>query len=157
MTRPAHTAPPPADIERLQESFARRCTARLASSELPHDTAERLRAARERALAVQRSTHPAVVASGGTAAILGGFGNFGSSGHARWLAGALLALAAFALFSWQQQRQRTPAPMSALGLGSASAPIDIALLTDPLPPQAYADPGFIHFLRLGTSPTSKTP
>ena len=166
MNRPA---PTPTDLELLQERFARRCTARLAASELPHDVSERLRAARERALAARRATAAAaapagaVLHGGGGTAVLGG-------GSWRWLAPVLLlALAAGSMLIAGQQMQPAhpkPAPMPAMGTvgtvgakgavgavgtrniaASPIALIDVALVTDPLPPHAYADPGFMHFLR----------
>lgn len=163
MNRPA---PTPADIELLQERFARRCTARLAADELPHDITERLRAARERALAARRAAAVApagaVLHSGG-AAVLGG-------GSWRWLAPAALLLALLAaasVFISSQQAQparHTPAPMPAMSTTGARsiapspvALIDVALVTDPLPPHAYADPGFMHFLRQTATNPDMTP
>ncbi len=35
----------------------------------------------------------------------------------------------------------------------AATDVDMALLTDDLPPSAYADPGFAEFLRSDTGPT----
>lgn len=168
MNRPA---PTPADFEALQERFARRCVARLDAGELPHDITERLRAAREQALAARRAAAAApasaVLHSGGGTAVLGG-------GSWRWLGGGsvlLLALAAAAMFfASQQPAPRTPAPMPVMGaVGAKSAAgarsiapspvtlIDVALVTDPLPPSAYADPGFMHFLRQTATNPDLTP
>ncbi|MBR6975550.1 MAG: DUF3619 family protein, partial [Ottowia sp.] len=96
--------------------------------------------------------------SGGGTAELGG-------GSWRWLGGGsvlLLALAAAAVFfASQQPAPRTPAPMPAMGARSiAPSPvtlIDVALVTDPLPPSAYADPGFMHFLRQTATNPDLTP
>lgn len=163
MNRPALN---PADLEALQERFARRCAARLDAGELPHDITERLRAAREQALAARRAAAAApasaVLHGGGGTAVLGG-------GSWRWLAPALLlallAAASMLLTSQQAQPARnTPAPMpamSAVGARSiAPSPvtlIDVALVTDPLPPSAYADPGFMHFLRQTATNPDLTP
>lgn len=169
MNRPA---PTPADFEALQERFARRCTARLDAGELPHDITERLRAAREQALAARRAAAAApanaVLHGGGGTAVLGG-------GSWRWLAPALLLalLAAASILFTSQQAQParpTPAPMPVMGaVGAKSAAgarsiapspvtlIDVALVTDPLPPSAYADPGFMHFLRQTATNPDLTP
>ena len=168
MNRPA---PSTADIELLQERFARRCVAHLAAGKLPHDITERLRAAREQALTVQRRVfveqvvlQPATVARGaGSPSFLNGFGALGDWGGgtgARWLAGAALAfIAAVMLLNIQRPARQAPAPMPALSAPAASplALMDVALVTDPLPPHAYADPGFMHFLRQTATNPRVTP
>lgn len=125
------------------EAFGRRVAARLSTgaAELPHDVSERLRAARVQAVAqrkrVQARLAPQVVVSGGTAALgfdderLGLWGRVGS-------VLPLLVLAAGLVFIYVVQNERR-----ALEL----AEVDTALLTDDLPPAAYADPGFVQFLK----------
>jgi hypothetical protein len=136
-----HTA---RDIETLQARFALRIAARLtenAETRTPADVSERLRFARERALQKAREARRAEVAiaqpvGSGVAALLAG------GGSPWWL-----KLASFA-----------PLLMLILGLSvieelhdrtqiAAAAEIDVALLADKLPPDAYQDAGFVEFLK----------
>lgn len=117
---------------------------------LPHDIGERLRAAREQALAraaeVRRRSPQASAASetsivGVTtqgAALLGGLGGT----PAWWLrAASLLPLAVLVLGLLLIQRQ------GELEQIHAAAEVDTQLLADDLPPDAYSDPGFAEFMR----------
>ncbi len=111
---------------------------------LPHDITERLRFARERALAArpQRQAAPvalaatSVLGSAGRSAVLGG------GPPSFWLRLAsvmpLAVLVAGLVFierhyDWQQIE--------------TAAEVDSALLADDLPPAAYGDPGFLEYLR----------
>lgn len=130
----------------MEARFGLRVAARLseANRELPHDISERLRIARQQALArvpakaalrqANAATATSVVGRHG-AAVLGG----GPSWWVR-LGGLvpLLALLAgiWAIHEWNYHEQITAAAM-----------IDTALLSDTLPPAAYTDPGFDEFLR----------
>ncbi|MGJ7496369.1 DUF3619 family protein [Variovorax sp. RT4R15] len=128
----------------LQEQFARRLVTRLSagSAELPHDIGERLRVARQQALAHRklapaRSTASVVVSSGGSAALLGG---------GWWTrVGALVPLVALVVglvtISALQDENRA----------NDLAEVDAALLTDDLPPAAFTDPGFAQFLKTDDS------
>ena len=125
-----------------QDRFGLQVAARLsdAADELPYDISERLRAARTRALSQRRSaaqTASSVTRSGSAATL-----TFGTE-HLNW---------------WD--RVAAAAPLLALVLGLVAinvvqndkraneiAEIDAALLTDDLPPAAYADPGFTQFLK----------
>ncbi len=125
--------------------------------DLGSDIAERLRFARERALARSRlsrrlATAPAWAA--GTGLTLAGAAG-GLSGA--W--GGLTPAAPSATGSWWTKLV-SALPLLILALGflaiqdtlaerqvQAAAEVDAALLTDDLPPQAYADPGFAEFLR----------
>lgn len=165
-----------AQREALQARFALRVTARLdeGGPGLPHDITERLRIAREQALEVARQaqaqTRLGVVAAGEVApvvvatavsgvspqgaAVLGGWNEAGQSrqpGRGRRLDDGPLT------WGW---RLATALPVLALVAGlwlvhayhdqekaEAAADIDTAILTDELPPDAYADPGFEEFLR----------
>lgn len=126
--------------------FGRKVAARLSDStaELPYEVAERLRAARTRAvaqrkLAVERQPARAWLASGGGTAALGGDEGLGLWGR---IASALpvLALAAGLVFIHSLQNEMR---------ASEVAEVDAAILTDDLPPAAYADPGFVEFLHTG--------
>lgn len=128
--------------EALEARVARLVTARLDESiaPLPHDISERLRFARERALAHARQVRlaaesaQAVHLSGG-AAVLGGtpwWLKLASAAPILLLAGGLLLI------------QR----LNDLQQIEAAAEVDAVLLADDLPPEAYADPGFGEFLKL---------
>jgi len=129
-----------------QDEFGLRIAARLnsASLELPHDISERLRAARTRAIAarlkpqVRMQTDAQLVHQNG--AVILGFG-----GHER-------------LSLWSRLASFLPLVALVAGLAliqnimddsraNELAEIDSALLVDDLPPAAYADPGFLQFLK----------
>ena len=123
----------------LEAQFARRLTARLTagSAELPHDIGERLRVARQQALARRklapvRAAASVVVSSGGSATLGGGW----------WTrVGAAVPLVALVVglitISVLQDENRA----------NDLAEVDAALLTDDLPPAAFTDPGFAQFLK----------
>ena len=127
-----------------QEMFGRAVAARLssASADLPHDITERLRAARMQALARRKPVLEPVAAisvSGGQASLPPG-DNGPSLWHRIAAALPLLALAAgLVAIELVQNEHRA----------SELAEVDAALLTDDLPPSAYADPGFVQFLKSG--------
>lgn len=131
--------------EATADRFARRLTARMSegADDLPYDISERLRAARVQALAKRkievqmRKTAPVVLASG-SSAILGQGGEGNNWWNALVSAIPLMALVVglFAINIAQDEK----------GLNEV-AEVDAALLTDDLPPEAYADPGFMQFLR----------
>lgn len=113
-----------------------------AGGELPHDLSERLRVARQQALAVRKSEAaaaiPAVVAQGSSLTLAGppseGLGLWSILGSALPLLALLVGLITV---DWLDREQ----------LISDIAEIDTALLVDDLPPAAYSDPGFVQFLR----------
>ncbi|BEU96864.1 DUF3619 family protein [Acidovorax sp. DW039] len=113
------------------------------TNDLPYDITERLRAARVQALAKRkvevqvRKTAP-VVLTAGSSAILSRGSEGGSWWNALVSAVPLMALVVglFAINIAQDEK----------GLNEV-AEVDAALLTDDLPPQAYADPGFMQFLK----------
>jgi hypothetical protein len=135
-TSPPYSQPP-------ADRFGRAVAARLAAgtSGLPYEVQERLRAARVQALA-HRKRAPTVQLA--PAAVLAGAGVGDVSDTSWWnrIASAvpIIALAAGLVFIH-----------SALGDRRASelAEVDAALLTDDLPPSAYADPGFVQFMKSG--------
>jgi hypothetical protein len=132
----------PHDIARAQQDrFGHAVAARLSAgtTDLPHDFSERLRAARMQALARRKPAMQAattVMISGGQATLSGG------DGPRLWhRIAAVLPLIAFvaglvAIDMVQTERR-----------ASEVAEVDAALLTDTLPPSAYADPGFVQFLK----------
>lgn len=111
---------------------------------LPHDIVERLRFARERALAAVPQRQTAMVTSGATA-VLGSAGRsavLGGGSPSIWLRlASVLPLAILVAglvfiqrhYDWQQIE--------------TAAEVDSALLADDLPPAAYRDPGFLEYLR----------
>ncbi|WP_427912429.1 DUF3619 family protein [Ramlibacter sp. MMS24-I3-19] len=127
-----------------QDQFGRRVAARLdaATLELPRDITERLRAARVQALAKRKvaalGEARSVQVSGGQATL----GGDEAPGWAWWhrLASALplvVLLAGLVTIHVVQNDTRA----------QELAEVDAALLTDDLPPSAYADPGFVQFLK----------
>lgn len=135
--------PHQADI--LEARFGQRVASRLdlGTAELPHDISERLRVARQQAVARRKrvATAPRLVAG----AQLQGQGTLALGGGDEpplWgrLVGALPLLALLAGLvvlnvTLNEDRAREVAE------------VDAALLTDDLPPQAYTDPGFLQFLK----------
>jgi hypothetical protein len=127
----------------LMDRQGLRLTGRLnaATAELPHEITERLRAARERAVAsrkVELARQP--VAYAGQLALAGGWG---ADERMSWL-GRLsstlaLCLLVFGMLGISEAQSDLRARELAL--------VDIALLTDELPPAAFADPGFLQFLQ----------
>jgi len=171
----------PAQAEALEARFALRVSARLddAAQALPHDITERLRIARMQAVDAARAASVRVaatvpVASSQTEWVLAGVGTGGMPApphvlhshnrrpdHGRnlddapttwgWrLASALpllaLVVGLWGINQWYQQQQV-----------EALTEVDIALLSDELPPTAYTDPGFEEFLRVGASPEAPAP
>lgn len=144
MNTASHSASP----EQAAELFARRLTARLSADTdaLPYDISERLRAAREQALAQRKKVvpvrewhHATAVQRQGHTATLGSGDNEGRT----WWRALISAVPLVALLvglvvvdSFQDESGATEV-----------AEIDAALLTDDLPPAAYADPGFVQYLQ----------
>ena len=133
--------------EQAADRFARRVTARLSAGndDLPYDISERLRAAREQALSKrkvtapvrQMQTAPAIVRNGRSAAL-----GWGSEGGTWWRA-LVSAVPVMALFVGLVV---VNASQDEYGAAEVAA-VDAALLTDDLPPSAYADPGFVQYLK----------
>jgi hypothetical protein len=137
--------------EVLQDRFARRLAAALTEQQVAsprHDVEERLRVAREQALArrprfveaPQTAGAPAVVVNGASGSAALGAG--APSSTPWWLRiSALVPLgllvAGLALIDSHYTRSQI----------EAAAEVDAALLTDDLPPDAYRDPGFAEFLK----------
>jgi hypothetical protein len=129
-------------LDQLGCQFAQALTRH--SGELPHDVSERLRFARQQALAARKpEMAPALLGlrqSNGSLILAGP----PSEGLNRWnILGSALPLIALVVglitVSWIN-RENTVAELAA---------IDSALLLDELPPAAYTDPGFAQFLKQG--------
>jgi Protein of unknown function (DUF3619) len=134
-----HILAEPLPMDRMGQNLAALLT--QSCGELPHDLTERLRVARQQALAV-RKPEPApsfqLVAQGNDLALAGptggGLGRWGKLGSVLPL---LALLAGLVAVQWLD-REKTVSEL---------AEIDTALLVDDLPPAAYSDPGFMQFLR----------
>ena len=128
----------------LQDRFALKTVAYLSAAtvDLPHDISERLRAGRAQAVSNRKiaktQTAGNIVNTGSTAAL-----TWGSEDRLGWWGriGSVLPLIALAVgllvISSVQDDNRV----------QELAEVDSALLTDVLPPAAFADPGFVQFLK----------
>jgi len=158
MKSPSNFSNLPADLDAKVTRFGLRVAAGLTerSAELPHDVSERLRFAREQALAraaqvraarTATAPSPTVVQVNHTLAFAGGARGAGAGvngGNGLWakLVSALPLLALLAGLLLMQQSQIHEQLV-------AAAEVDTALLSDNLPPSAFSDPGFAEFLRDG--------
>jgi hypothetical protein len=130
--------------EILQDRFALKAASYLSAgtADLPYDISERLRAARVQAVSSRKiakiQTSGSVVKTGSSAAL-----TWGSDDRLSW---------------WSRVGSVVPLIALVVGLLTINsvqndnraqeiAEVDAALLTDELPPAAFADPGFIQFLK----------
>lgn len=144
---------PAAELDARVTRFGLRIAAGLTerSAALPHDVSERLRFAREQALAraaearktanVAVTTSVTAVGNGSTLALSGGPSG-ANNGGGLWamLVSALpllLLLSGLLLMQLGEENRQI----------AAAAEVDTALLSDSLPPAAFTDPGFSEFLR----------
>ena len=128
----------------LQNRFALKATSYLSAgtADLPYDISERLRAARVQAVSkrkmVQSQSATSVVSVGNSAALTWG-GDEGFSGWSRIaLVFPFIALVVGLLTINSVQIDNRAQEV---------AEVDTALLIDELPPAAFADPGFVQFLK----------
>lgn len=146
-----HRYAPGNDLSTREARFGVRVGAVLTinAESLPHDITERLRHAREQALSRARASRTAQatkLATGTATQVVGGqagaTGLLGGVGFA-WLgkATSLLPLVALVAGLMMIEELHDQAQIR------AAAEVDAALLADDLPPDAYADPGFLEFLR----------
>ena len=130
-----------------QDRFGLRVASRLSDSldDLPYEISERLRAARVQAVGKRKiatiKTATNLIHFGGNSTL-----TFGSN-QPSW---------------WKKIATATPLLMLVLGLIAINliqddlhireiADLDTELLTDDLPPMAYTDPGFTHFLKISSN------
>ncbi len=139
----------------LEARFGYKVTTHLSRSSeaLPHDIQERLRIAREQAVAraslkvraAQKAHQPAQATS--TVGLAGAAALLGRGWSSWWVKlGALAPLAVLVagmlmVEEWQHQE-----------MIEAAAEVDAAILMDALPPDAYTDPGFVEFLKEQQTP-----
>ena len=135
------TTTDPTRAQQQADRFGRAVAARLSAGTdaLPYEAGERLRAARVRALQARKApaAAPALVHNGGPAAALGFGDGPGLFVRIASVLPLLLLVAGLVLIHELQTEQRA----------SELAEVDADLLTDDLPPAAYADPGFAQFLK----------
>jgi hypothetical protein len=135
---------PTTDIDRIEARFGLRIGALLneQAQRTPHDISERLRVAREHAITRARAARleaaPGHVTLGtGHTAVLGRqpswLFRFASVVPLVLLVGGMLLID-----EWHDRAQI-----------EAAADVDVALLADELPPDAYSDAGFVEFLKEG--------
>ncbi len=129
----------------LQDRFGLKIASYLSAgaADLPYDISERLRAARVQTIAKRKAekiqTAGSIINAGGTAVH-----TWGSDDGLSWWAriGSVVPLIALvaglmAINSIQNDNR-----------AQEVAEVDVALLTDELPPAAFADPGFVQFLKM---------
>lgn len=128
----------------LQDRFGLKTAAYLSAgaADLPYDISERLRAARAQAVSMRKiakmDTAGSLVNTGGSAALTWGSGEGLSWWGRIGTVLPLIALVAGLLVINSIQNDNRAQEV---------AEVDVALLTDALPPAAFADPGFIQFLK----------
>ncbi len=131
------------DLDALTARFALRVAAGLSerSDALPHDLSERLRVAREQAVARARQARLAQPVAA----------------QQSWLQSQGSLALGPSPSGWQRLASVLPLMLLVLGLVliqhlheqaeiHAAAEVDAALLADDLPPEAYGDPGFVVYL-----------
>ena len=135
------TAHDPLRASTLADQFGRRVAMRLdaGTDAMAYELGERLRAARVRALQVRKQPEvaPVIVGSGASATLALGARTWFNR-VASVLPLVVLAAGLVLIHTVQSERR-----------ASELAEVDAALLTDDLPPAAYADPGFVQFLKAG--------
>jgi hypothetical protein len=141
MNKNASVNEEPSLESRVAARLAQALTARAEA--LPHDVTERLRVAREVALA----NRPRAVASPRWVGLTAS-GEGLLSGGATWWQRAAAALPLAALVVGLMAIERWSMRENVL----EAADLDVRLLADDLPPTAYSDPGFAEYLRSAPSP-----
>lgn len=132
-------------LELLMDRLGLRLVSQLnaGAAALPHDVSERLRAARERALASRKveTSRPvvSVLANRGGELSLTWGGEERMGWFGRLSSTLALCLLVFGMLGISEAQSELRA--------RELAEVDVALLTDELPPAAFADPGFLQFLQ----------
>ena len=137
------------DVHALEARLAARFASRLSAGveSMPHDVTERLRFAREQAVARAAAARRQTAVGGSIVGVSAhGVATFGSfvpwwQRAASLLPLALLVAGFLMIDQWSTREQ-----------GLAAAEIDARLLADDLPPAAYSDPEFAEFLIASPAP-----
>ena len=134
----------PNSTTRYQDRLGRSIAARLSDSTqgIPNDISERLKVARMQAVAkrkvIKLQTATNVNVQGGAASLNAGDFEGGLWSRLGALIPLLALVAGLLTIAVVQEQQRA----------SEIADVDVELLADDLPPDAYTDPGFAHFLSI---------
>lgn len=134
----------PNQVSCYQDRLGQNIAARLAdtTNDLSNDVTERLKAARMQALAkrnvVKLKTASSVNVQGGAATLNAGDFDSGLWSRIGAVIPLLALVAGLLTIAVVQEQQRT----------NEIADVDAELLIDDLPPSAYTDPGFAHFLSI---------
>ncbi|MBP7564900.1 MAG: DUF3619 family protein [Burkholderiaceae bacterium] len=138
----------PSPAEATSDRYARRVAARLSAGEasIGHDIAERLRVARQQAVAARRvdpltRVQLAVAEAPRLASATAGTGGEAPGWWTRVASviPLLMLVGGLVVIDMVRSEQRA----------RELADVDTQLLSDDLPPSAYTDPGFAQFLRTG--------
>jgi Protein of unknown function (DUF3619) len=131
--------------EAQMDRFGLKVAALLDDQPLAHDISERLRVARQQALAQRRLVSatqaqlaPSIFASG-SAAVLGGGDGFGWFNRFAGIIPLFALVVGLVAININVNDDRA----------NELAEVDTLLLTDDLPPAAHTDPGFAQFLKFG--------
>jgi hypothetical protein len=129
-------------LESQMDRFGLKLASHLDNLPLGHDVSERLRIARQQAVAqrkiVVQTTTAQQISRSGSAAVLGGDGLNGFNRFVSALPLIALAIGLVAInISVDDER------------ANELAEVDMQLLTDDLPPAAHTDPGFAQYLKFG--------
>lgn len=135
-----------ADAASIEARFGLRIGALLneQAQRTPHDVSERLRVAREQAVARARAARLATATASAPSEVVVGKGRSALLGRQPgWLFRfasvmplVVLIAGLIAIDEWHDRQQI-----------EAAADVDTALLADELPPDAYSDAGFVEFLK----------
>ena len=123
-------------VPTAEDRFARRIVERLDEDALDHAIAERLRAARVRAVASRKMEPVSVVQRNGASATLRATPR---SWAGNWIAILVIALM-LAIMHWGLEVQQAVHEQDV-------AEQDLRMLTDDLPPSAWSDSGFVEYVR----------
>ncbi|OYT88314.1 MAG: hypothetical protein CFE46_07890 [Burkholderiales bacterium PBB6] len=136
----------PVDASGIEARFGLRMAAMLneQADRTPHDISERLRVAREQAIARARTSRQLAAAPATATQRLGRAGNAlmlggGNPWFSRLATALPLLLLVVGLMVIDELHDRQQI--------QAAAEVDVALLGDELPPDAYRDAGFVEFLK----------
>jgi Protein of unknown function (DUF3619) len=127
------------------DRFGLKVTARLDDQPLSHDISERLRIARQQAVAMHKKQSQVQIQTASSASMSGGALALGGGDGLNWFNRIASALPLLALVAGLVAVN----VMTSNERAREVAEVDVQLLTDDLPPSAHTDPGFAQFLKFG--------